>query len=263
VNGPWQAIILAAGRGPDDPMAKAYGALHKCIISIDGIPMLRRVADTLYAHPAIGSVTVSIDDPSVARKVLGNGTRQFDVIRSEATAASSASAAVEHVGRRFPVLVTTGDHPLLTHAMLDQFLGEAQASGADLCVGLATAETILSQYPEAKRTYLAFGRDRVSGCNLFALMNENSLTALALWSALDQLRKKPWRIVSAFGLIPLLRYLSGTITLQSAFAIASRRLGLNAQPILMVDADASIDVDKPADKELAELILQRRRSITT
>src|SRR4029077_14791730 len=43
----WQAIILAAGRGPDDPMAKAYGVANKTVIPVAGVPMLARVAGAL------------------------------------------------------------------------------------------------------------------------------------------------------------------------------------------------------------------------
>ena len=36
----WQAIILAAGRGPDDPMAKAYGVANKSTLTVGAVPML-------------------------------------------------------------------------------------------------------------------------------------------------------------------------------------------------------------------------------
>ena len=52
----WHALILAAGRGPSDPMAAAYGVSHKCLVEVGGIPMLRRVVETLLAHPAIAGI---------------------------------------------------------------------------------------------------------------------------------------------------------------------------------------------------------------
>ena len=62
---------------------------------------------------------------------------------------------------------------------------------------------IEAAWPETRRTYFAFGRDRVSGCNLFALRNEKALRILERWQYLEQVRKKPWRLVAAFGLGPL------------------------------------------------------------
>ena len=48
-------LVLAAGRGPDDPMAKAYGVTHKCLIEVGGEPMLKRVIHTLLASSQIAS----------------------------------------------------------------------------------------------------------------------------------------------------------------------------------------------------------------
>lgn len=254
----WNVLVLAAGRGPDDPMAKAYGVTHKCLIEVGGEPMLARVVRTLLAEPGIGSINVCIETRRLLDEGLGPLAGKVDFLAPQESAARSALAAVT-AKPQFPWLITTGDHPLLTSEMLHYFLGQAAKSGADLCAGLATAETILARFPEAKRTFLTFGRDRVSGCNLFALTSERALKALAFWHHLESVRKKPWRLIGAFGPVALLRFAAGMLTLDSAFALASRRLDLEAQPVLMPFAEAAVDVDKPEDKELAEKILNERK----
>jgi hypothetical protein len=60
-------------------------------------------------------------------------------------------------------------------------------------------------------------------------------------------------------MVPLLRYGLGRVDLDTAFRLGSRRLGLDARPILMPFAEAAIDVDKPDDKDLCERILLARR----
>ncbi len=252
-------MVLSAGRGPDDPMAKAYGVTHKCAIDIAGVPMLRRIVSTLVAHQSIESVTVSIDDSAVATSALAGLAGNVHIVASSSTAAASALAAVDRLQGQYPVLVTTGDHPLLTDQMLEFFLAEAEKVPADLRVGLASAETILAAFPETRRTFLTFGRDRVSGCNLYALLNSEALNALRFWSSLEQLRKKPWRLINAFGAEALIRYLTGATNLEAAFALASKRLDLVARPLLMPFAEASIDVDQPSDKDLVEKIIARRQ----
>ena len=247
----WHALVLAAGRGPDDPMAKAYGVARKCLLAVGGVPMLERVIATLRGRASISRIAVSIEDEAVLEG-------RADFAPSQTSAASSALHAIRNGIVTLPLLITTADHPLLTGAMVDHFLAAASAADCDLAVGLASAETILAGYPDAKRTYLTFGPDRVSGCNLFAVKNERALKALERWQYLDTVRKKPWRLVSGFGPVALLRYLSGTLDLEKAFAIASIKLGLVAKPVLMPFAEAAIDVDKPADKDLAEGILAKR-----
>lgn len=241
-------------------MAKAYGVTHKCLIEIAGEPMLKRVIRTLAAAPEIGAIHVSIEVPSLLDDALGPLAQKVAFLPSAESAARSALAAIPDTAS-FPWLVTTGDHPLLTHAMLRHFLSEATKSGADLSAGLASAETILTRFPEAKRTFLKFGPDRVSGCNLFALTSPRARKALAFWHDLEKVRKQPWRLIGAFGPVALLRFLTRTLTLDSAFALASRRLGLIARPVLMPFAEAAVDVDKPADKELAEEILREREPL--
>jgi hypothetical protein len=56
----------------------------------------------------------------------------------------------------------------------------------------------------------------------------------------------------------ILRFFTGKMNLERAFSVASRRIGIIARPILLPFADAAVDVDKPADKELAEEILAKR-----
>ncbi|MBC8036663.1 MAG: MobA-like NTP transferase domain containing protein, partial [Rhizobiales bacterium] len=55
-----------------------------------------------------------------------------------------------------------------------------------------------------------------------------------------------------------LRFLAGTLDLDTALAIVSRKLGLQVSAVFMPFAEAAIDVDKPADKELVEIILAKR-----
>lgn len=241
-------------------MAKAYQVSHKCLVEVGGEPMLRRVIRTLLSHSDIGRISVVIETRALLANALGSLADSVDFLTPQESAARSALAAVQ-AKPQFPWLVTTGDHPLLTPEMLRYFLDQAAKSGADLSVGLATAETILTHFPEARRTFLTFGRDRVSGCNLFALTSGRALAALSFWHHLEDVRKKPWRLIGAFGALALLRFATGSLTLDSAFALASRRLGLVARPVLMPFAEAAVDVDKPEDKELAERILVGRAAL--
>lgn len=256
----WTALVLAAGRGPDDPMARAYGVSHKCLIEVAGVPMLARVLATLRSHPAIGRTAVSIENEALVEKAIGPLPEDVFVIPSRESAAASAAAALEGSRLAHPVLLTTADHVLLDAAMLDHFLARS-AGPADLTAGLASAETILAAYPATRRTFLSFGADRVSGCNLFGLMTPRALRAVAFWQAVEQNRKRPWRLIAAFGMVPLLRYGLGRIDLETAFRLGSRRLGLDARPVLMPFAEAAIDVDKPDDKDLCEAILLARAAV--
>ena len=194
--------MLAAGRGPDDPMARAFGVSHKCLVDVGGMPMLARVLATLRAHPAIGRIGVSIENEALVEQAVGSLPEDVFVTPSKESAAASAAAALPVLGH--PVLLTTADHVLLDGAMLDHFMAQSATGSADLTVGLARAETILAAYPETRRTFLRFGPDRVSGCNLFGLMTPDAARAIAFWQTVERNRKRPWRLIAAFGAVPLL-----------------------------------------------------------
>jgi GTP:adenosylcobinamide-phosphate guanylyltransferase len=248
----WRCVILAAGRGADDPMAKAFGVAHKCTIDIAGKPMLHWVLEALRQTTIIKPYVIVIDDVSVVA-----ATVDVDIISAENSAPASAIAAINHVGQ-FPVLITTGDHPLLTPAMINHMLQDAEVSEADVLVGLATAETINASYPETKRTYFKLGGTRVSGCNLFVVKSRAGMKLLESWQHLERNRKQPWKLVAAFGVLPILWFALGMLTPERAFGHISRKLGITVVPTFLPYAEAAIDVDKPSDHALAEAILKTR-----
>lgn len=253
----WRAVVLAAGRGSQDPMAKAFGVAHKCTIPVAGVPMLQRVLQALEAPMIAKPFLVSIDDVAAGRMAAGPSLKNCDLLASGVSAPASAKAAVL-LAAQYPVLVTTGDHALLTQEIVVYFLSRSEASGADFTVGLATAETILAKYPNTIRTFFKLGPDRVSGCNLFAVMNKKGLKLFDVWHDLEKNRKKPWKLVAAFGIAPLFSFLFGRLTLAKAFEQMSRRLGFTIKPVLLPFAEAAIDVDKPEDHVLVESILRDR-----
>ena len=218
--------------------------------------MLQWVLEALRGTTIAKPYIIVIDNESAA---LSASNRASDVatLPSAHSAPSSAIGAITEVGT-FPVLITTGDHPLLTPVMINHMITEAEASNADILVGLATSDVIKSAYPETKRTYFNLGGTRVSGCNLFVVKTKSGLKLLESWQHLEQNRKKPWKLVAAFGLGPLFWFTIGKLTPQRAFALLSGRLGITIRPIFLPFAEAAIDVDKPADHALVDVILKKR-----
>ena len=244
-------------------MSRAFGIRHKALLPVGGTPMLARVMQALQSSPLVDGITIISDDESIAEAALGAPlpprVRTMPAAHSAAASVLRALEATPPAPER-PVLVTTADHALLTPEMLDP-LHEAHARypEADLLVGLVRREVLLAQYPDARRTWLRFGPDAVTSCNLFLFRTPCARKAAELWLKLEAVRKRPWRIVSAFGLVPLLRWALGMTTLRDAFAAASARLGLVALPVEIPIAEAAIDMDKPEDLALAERILRQRR----
>jgi GTP:adenosylcobinamide-phosphate guanylyltransferase len=249
----YNALVLAAGRGAEDPMAKEFNITHKCLVKTGGKPMLTRVITALESSPHIGKITICIDDPAPVTLALG-AKHDALIVKSANSAPASVLSSIADGKLEWPVLVTTADHALLTPEMINHFVRKSAEADASLTVGLANQHVIEERFPQTKRTYLPFADQKVSGCNLFMLYDADSLKAVAFWRQADQNRKKPWKLVGSFGLIPLLSWALGRLSLAAAFQRASKQLGVNVKPVLMPFAEAAIDVDKPQDKELVDRI---------
>jgi GTP:adenosylcobinamide-phosphate guanylyltransferase len=254
------ALVLAGQRGGQDPVAQAAGVSHKCLVPAAGVPMLRRVVDALAASPSVGPIAVSIEQPALLAdwQVPDRPDGQLMALASAGSPSQSVLAAVEAVGVPYPLLITTADHPLLSPTMIETFCAGARRPGVDVAVGLTAREVIAEAYPDNRRTYIKFRDTGYSGANLFAIVSEEGLEAVRFWRRVERERKRPWRMVRAFGWRNLLDYLLVRVTLDQAMERASRVLGLRAAAVVLPFAEAAIDVDKPADLKLVEEILAQR-----
>ncbi len=253
---PFTALVLAGRRGGEDPVARHCGVAYKCLAPAGGVPMLARVVAALAASPGVERIFVVLEDVSILEGL--SGIPPCAALPSAPTPSLSVLRALDEVEAGLPMLVTTADHPLLSVAIVEHFGAAARATGADVVAGLTAAEIIRKAYPDTQRTYLRLNDAHYSGANLFALMSPEARRAVAFWRRVEQDRKRPWRMIRAFGPGPLLAYLLGRLTLEAALARASAIIGARVAAVRLPFAEAAIDVDKPADLELVNTILAGR-----
>ncbi len=243
-----RAVILAGQRPGVDPLCESAGVKWKADIAVAGTPMLSRVAEALEQSGLVENITISGYD--------GTGT---DLPRVEGGCGPADSALMACRDGDFPVLLTTCDHALLTPEIVKTFLRQAQASKADMAIGLATEEVIVAAYPETVRTYMRFADHAISGCNLFYLATPKALDALDFWRSAQSLRKQPLALARKIGLGLGVKFASGRLKLDDAFVAVGKRLKLKAAPVLLPYAEAAIDVDSVADLAMVEKILAREK----
>lgn len=242
-------------------MAKAAGVSHKALAPVAGIPMLLRVAEALKESGRFQRLYVCIEDPSVIFKVPGlealHRTRVLETIAAADSPAASVAAALKRIDLARPLLITTADHPLLTPAILERFL-ELAPVDCDLAVALAPADVVSAAYPGAIRTFYKLGGKRYSGCNLFLVRSAKAAAIAAYWRRLEAFRKQPLKLIWNVGPLAFLKTILGAMSAEDAFAHLSRKAGGVIKHVELPIAEAAIDVDKPADMELAERILAAR-----
>ena len=256
----FNAIVLAADRRRDDPVAVAAGVAAKCLTPIAGSPMVVRVVHALQASRCVKSILLcgpaaeSLRESPELLRMVSTGVRWMDPAATPSTSASLALAALPEAE---PVLLTTGDHPLLRPDMVRHFLDRASASGCDVAVALAPHALVRNAYPGSRRTVLKFSDGSFCGCNLFAFLSPRGRRMAQLWKQVEDQRKKPVQVIGLVGWVTMALYAVRLLSLAGAVKRVSRQTGIAAHVVTMPFAEAAIDVDSVADLELVRAIVAR------
>lgn len=251
----WTVLLLAGARPGGDPLTASLRCDYKPLLPIKGEPMLLRPIRALLAVDAVAHVRVLTQQPERIRGVLPADPR-LSVEQSSDTIAASLQRICADPATQFPLLVTAADHALLTPQMVEEFI--AGSADCDVSVGFVSRSNMLTRFPEAQRTWLRFGQERYSGANLFALHTPRARIGIERWRAVEQDRKKGWRVLLQMGLPLFLGAVLRVRDLHQSARGLSRSLGIAIKGVVLSDPTAAIDVDKAADYTLVNEILDGR-----
>ena len=158
-------------------------------------------------------------------------------------------------GLRKPCLVTTGDHPLLTTNTVKLFLKNSVKENADITIGLVPHKLLLDNNILSNRTLYKFRDGNFCGANLFLFRTDRTNHIFNIWNKIEKWRKRPWKIISFFGVTYLALYLLGIMKFENAEKYLSKRTGLKIKFIEVPCFKAAIDLDSERDYPLIKEIL--------
>lgn len=254
-------IVLAGDRSKSDSLIDHSTAGCKALIDIDGVPMVRRVIDSLLASKVVSAITLA--GPEAVELATDHGLSslveegRIQWRAPEASPSTSAYNAMQAISPEQPVLLTTADHPLLTPEIVDAFGRQSLSDDVDVAVGLAPHALVTEAYPGIRKTVLRFSDGDFCGCNLFAFLTPEGRRAASFWRKIEQERKKPLLVIGLLGWMAVIRYRLGLLPLEEALAKLSKRLGLRMRAVILPYADAAIDVDSIADLMLVKGSLEK------
>jgi len=255
-------VVLAADRGPDDPVARTAGAPCKAFVPLGGRPMVLRVLDTLAGAREVDSLVVCgpseallAQEPELLSRINAGKIRW---IPPQTTPSESTYHVLEGLSPDAPVLVTTADHAFLTAEVVDFFCSKARATGCDVVAGLASHEQVRRAFPQTKRTATRLRDGGFCSCNLFAFLTPRAKNAAEFWRQCERNRKKPWQMMRVIGWPVVVRYLLGTLSLEEGLRRLSARMNVKAGVIIMPFPEAAVDVDTVSDWRLVEEVLADR-----
>ena len=253
------AVVLAADREIDNPVARAAGTACKAFAPVAGVPMVLRVLDALKNSDSVGSCVLcgpswsSIEQLHELRARITSD--ELTWIDHQATPSSSAYQAMQSLSVNTPVLITSSDHAMLSPQIVDNFCRQARACDCDVVAALASYKLVNSTYPEVRRTTLKFRDGVYCSCNLFGFLTSRARVAADFWRRVEQQRKSPLRVIGALGWFTVLRYILGMLSLEQSLHQLSGRLGVKAGTVLLPYAQAAVDVDTVADWQFVQKII--------
>ena len=249
------AAVLAGSRPEGDEFAARLGAPMKALIPVAGRPMVARPVEALLESGRFGRVIVLAQKTDDLARALPADDR-LSVRPSGATIAATIAALCGEPDLHWPLLVTTADHALLDAQMVGEVMDAA--SGCDIAIGVVERGNLLRRLPQTKRTWLKFRGGAFTGANLFVLASPAVRPAIDLWRSVEQDRKKSWRLISLAGPVVLLAAALRLLSIDDVLVRLGARLGIGIRAVRMSNPLAGVDVDKVADHELAESILEGR-----
>ncbi|MCC5886443.1 MAG: NTP transferase domain-containing protein [Gammaproteobacteria bacterium] len=255
--------VLAGDRAGPDAIARAENVASKVLVDIAGVPMLQRVLDTVSDLEGAARVHLSGPEPAIVEATPWLSARiQGAAVTWQPPRSSPARSAAALLEAAFlapaaaneaaidALLLTTGDHPLLSAGTAARFVADALGTEADVVVGLAKHALVQAAFPEGRRTALKLADGPFCGCNLMLFRGPKGGSVLDFWQTLETERKRPGRMAATLGFGIALRYLSGRLTAAGALARIGQLTGVRVAAVAVDDPDAAVDVDSLADLAL-------------
>lgn len=254
-------ILVMAGRRSAtlDPLAAKLGVSHKALVPVAGEAMVGRVlriaAEAFPQSPLFVSVedfAIIAAEPTVARL---HAEGRLTPVDAEHHIVDSVVEASRTTG--FPLILCTADNVLMS---VEGFRAIAEAGPADKVDGvvmMAEKRDIMAAHPDGQRRFYKFRGGAYSNCNLFWIGGAHAFDAIESFRYGGQFAKRKKDAVRALGLVSLLLYASGLVTLEGMFRHFSRRFGVRIKPLVVKNGRLAIDVDNERTHRVAEELLAR------
>ncbi len=242
-----QAIVLAGQENM--ALAEISSCRYEAEVPIAGRPMVAWVIQALKEAKTITGVIV------VAPAGLG-----FDDVTTVDPGASlweSLNRGLAHLMEPTSrVLIVTGDIPLITGQMVDDFVQSAPPD-ADLAYPVISKTATLTRFPDTKRTYVRLREMTVTGGNMVVANPEILAQVEERAKVLISHRKSPLLLARDVGIMLLFRLLTGRLSLREAERRVSQVFGIQGRVIVCPHPEVGVDVDKVSDWHMVEAVMAR------
>lgn len=256
-------IIAAGGTiAPDDPLFDYTNGKPKSLLEIGGRTMLEYVVDAIQGTSGTDHIVVMGIDESDIPPALQSAGARLTFMSDSGSLVQNIRIAVEYISQRQsdpqPLLITTGDVPLLTSQVVERFIDSCRPFDRLAYYNLVTRETLEEAFPNSRRTFVKLKGVEVAGGDLALTHPRIIHTNPELWEAMYNARKHAWRLARLVGPLTILKLLARQMSIAEIEAKAGRLIGEPVRILKSPYAELAMDVDKPHQVELVRRKLEAR-----
>lgn len=249
-------VIVAGGvPGPDDPLYPYTQGKPKAMLEIRGRTLIEYVAAAFHAAQQVENITIVGlgDDRGLTFP------QPMQHVPDQGGMISNAIAGIEAAQRLNPsaqnLILSTTDIPLITGAMIDEWLEQCHPYDHLLYHTFVPAPLMQQRFPGSKRTFTKLKGMEITGGDVILVQPRIIHTNRALWHAAANARKHPWKLARLVGFTTLFKFLTRQLSLSDLELIGQRLLGAPIKIILARHAELGMDGDKPHQIELIQAAL--------
>ncbi|MEW5946986.1 MAG: nucleotidyltransferase family protein [bacterium] len=248
----FDAIIMAGGEVPDD-LREYTESRFKGLLRLGGRYMVEYVVDAVGGVAGVGR-RVCIGPPDELGEALRGKVEK--VLPPESSMMLNLKKGVGELSGAEWILVATCDVPLVTAAIIEDFLAACRRREADMYYPVVEKRVVEGKYPGVERTYGRLRDGVFTGGNLF-LVNPKVFTAH--WHLIERamaLRKSPFRLLGMLGFFFIVKFVFRRLSLADIERKVEKIMGMRGVPVIVEHPEIGVDVDKESDYLLVRRILE-------
>lgn len=244
-------VIIAAGGipQPEDPMYPYTKGQPKALIDMNGRTMLERVIDALQDSQNVDDVVVV----GLGSDMGQTFKRPVHHVADQGSLVGNGIAGAKYLMELKPdaklFITCTADVPLITGAMIDEFIDMCQPLDKGVYYIMVTQEAMDKRFPDSNRTYVKLKGMQIAGGDI-GIMSIELVKKEELMDMLANARKHAWKIARVAGLRVMLKLIFRRLSIADIEAAAARIAGVPVKIILNPPTEMAMDADKPNQVEL-------------
>jgi len=246
------AIVLAGG-GTEPGLEPTIA--NKGFLDVAGRPLLAHVLAALRGARGVGRVAV-VGPEAPIRAV----STDVVIVPDQGSIMDNVVQALGALAARDPVLVVASDIPLLTPAVVEDFLAACANDSADFYYAIVPQDAIEQRFPGARKTFVRVVEGMFCGGSVM-LFNPAVVDRVRTFiERVLAARKKPWLLAQLFGWSIVMKFASGRLTIEEMEAKVRDLLGITARAVIVPNPELALDVDvgKPENLAIIRTALERR-----